>query len=122
MNEILSTRDLAIYLGISESSVRARAVEWGGWRVGKLWKFHRDAVLPLVAPKPDTVPDRWQDADPQYQRTTANARRTGRSDGANTDANKNRAGTPPRTKRRTTQTPSASAFAKDFPQYQQRGA
>lgn len=114
---ILTPRDLADHLRVSEATVRINAEKWGGFRVGKQWRFHRDQVLPLVAPKPDTVTPAWQDADDQQSERTNAAPAGGASSGARMAANASSAATTPRTKHSTRRTNSGSAFARDFPEH-----
>ena len=116
--EIITSRELADHLRVSDATVRINAERWGGFRVGKQWRFHRDAVLPLGAPKPATLPSRWQDADAPQSRSTNNpARDDGASDGASTAARSKKVASTPRTRRKTTPTRSVSAFAQVFPEH-----
>lgn len=122
---VVTPRDLADELRVGETIIGDMARRGdipGAFRVGRLWRFHRDLALPHLAPLPDNVAPSWQDAAHQSRSATDNARATGPSGGANTDANANRAATRPRTRRRTTPTRSDSAFAKDFPEHARRGA
>lgn len=116
---ILTPRDLADHLRVSEATVRANAEEWGGFRVGKQWRFHRDATLRLVAPEPDTLDAEWQDADDHQSplRSDQRAADGGVSAGASTDPARKSVDTAARTKRRTARTRSGSAFAKAFPEH-----
>lgn len=119
---ILTPRQLADALAVSDSQIRAmirRGEIPEAFRHGpKLWRIHASALTRL-APKPDTLPDRWQDADaPQSQSQSApKAAADGASDGAKPGANAKNAATTRKRKRSTGQTRSASAFARDFPEH-----
>lgn len=116
--EILTPRELADHLRVSEATIRNMANRGDipeGFRVGKSWRFHREAVTRL-APKPVTLAE-WQDADAQQSEPTNEPPAGGVSSGEKTGGNAKSAGTRTKRRRSTGRTNSGSAFARDFPEH-----
>ena len=115
MSRLLSARQVADALGISVATVYANADQWGGFRVGKLWKFRSD-VLRQIIPQADTLPSPCPDAIPPSPRSNA-LPASGASDGANMDDNASSVATPTRRRRSRRQPRSATGFDVVFPEY-----
>ena len=113
---LLTPREVAEALQISETKVRRNAKDWGGFQIGRQWRFPPNTLDRLI-PTDATIPR--CNASPESPSTAARgeAETTGQYDGAKTAPNANTAHTQRATKPKTQHTKSGNSFANDFPEY-----
>jgi excisionase family DNA binding protein len=120
MQRLLTPRELADALNVSDGMVRQHAHEWGGIRVGKHWRFH-PTVLHRFGLGASTMPDSCPPSVPPSDATNAHpAVAGGVSGGGKVAGSAKSAATTLPTRPRTGRTRSGSAFARDFPEFANR--
>lgn len=114
--ELLTVRQVADRLAVSDSWVRRHALALDGRRVGKLWRFPTDAVDLVAGGGTVADPCHPRNAPAKSPYTAAPTARTA-SDGATTTDSTRSAAT--ETRKPPTREPSKSdgAFARRFPQH-----
>jgi excisionase family DNA binding protein len=120
MQRLLTPRDVADALQVSDAWVRKHAHELDGIRVGKHWRFH-PSLLDRYGLERGTMPGLCPDEPPAS--ASANARKAvggGASDGEKGASSARSAPTRRKVRQRSGRSNSASAFAKAFPEYANR--
>ena len=105
---LLTPREVADILQVSDSLVRQRAHEWGGTRIGKHWRFHPAHIARLIDP---CAPE---ESTPQNAPAEA---ANGAYDGATQTDDNAKPDAPTKKKPKQQRSKYASAFARDFPEH-----
>lgn len=120
MNRLLTPRQVADALQVSDAWVRSHALDLDGIRVGKHWRFH-PSLLDRYGLESGTMPGLCpDDAPPSAPMSALPAAASGASDGEKADGSGKSAATIRTTKPRIVRTRSGGAFAKAFPEYASR--